>query len=292
MIGYSEKELIGMHISRVDTAPGIIGINDRIKKIIDFGYDRFETVHRCKQGQTIDVEISVAADIDSQQFFVFVRDVTERKQTQETRLVLERQLQRSQKMQALGQLTGGIAHDFNNILTSIVGYSNLALTRFVPDKKSKLAEYLNEVTNASERARQLIEKMLTFARTERSINVDAIDPTVIIKEVISMIKPSIPSRIQLISQLESKMNIQIDESDLNQVLVNLVINARDAISGSGNINIHSYEINIRDTVFSADQRQIPAGEYLAIEVTDTGHGISPAHMPHLFEPFFSTKRSR
>lgn len=289
LTGYSDSELVGMHISKIDSASEIREINTRIKKIIDCGYDRFETVHRHKEGQSIDVEIAVAADKESQHFFVFVRDITEKKKTHETTLALERQLQRSQKMQALGQLTGGIAHDFNNILTSILGYSNLALTRFVPDKQSKLASYLNEVTKASERARQVIEKLLTFARTERSVKINTIDPKVIIEEVISMIKPSIPSRIQLISQIESHSNIQIDEGELNQILVNLVINSRDAISGIGKICIRSYEIDIKEPIYSVDQQLIPENRFLALEVSDTGHGISSEHMPHLFEPFFTTK---
>jgi len=289
MLGYTESELIGMHITQLSAVSESREINARIGKFADVVHDQFETKLRHKGERTVDVEISVATDSDTQQIFVFVRDITERKQTQQTRRALERQLLQAQKMQALGQLTGGIAHDFNNILTSVVGYSNLALTRFVPDKQSKLASYLKEVIKASERARQLIEKMLTFARTERNANVSTIQPSVIIKDVISMMQPSIPSNIQLIAEINSQSQIQIDEGELNQVLVNLVINARDAISGSGKITISTRAIEISGQEYSVDQQLILAGHYLSVEIFDTGQGIAPEHMPHLFEPFFTTK---
>ncbi len=202
---------------------------------------------------------------------------------------LERQLQHSQKIQALGQLTSGIAHDFNNILSSILGYTNLAISRFVPDKQSKLASYLKEVVQASERARQLIDKMLAFARTERQNSTHTARPSAVIEEVISMLRPSFPSSIQILTNIECDPTVNIDAGELNQVLVNLVINAKDAISDQGKISVRLHEVNLNVKTCAADQSDIPAGKYVALDVIDTGHGISPEHLPHLFEPFFTTK---
>jgi len=207
---------------------------------------------------------------------------------------LERQLQQSQKVQALGQLTGGIAHDFNNILAAILGYSNLALDRHVADKDSKLAKYLREIISASERARDLVAKMLTFTRTKPSEDASLIEPSIVVEEVISMMAHSIPSSIELALQVDDKSPVMMDAGELNQVIVNLVINARDAIQartqaqGHGRIDILLHRVRIFNEISLTSQRRF-SGEFLAIEVSDTGTGISPEALPRLFDPFFTTK---
>jgi len=216
------------------------------------------------------------------------RSRLEFEQSERAKADLERQLQQSQKSQALGQLTGGIAHDFNNILASVLGYSNLALDRYVLDKESKLARYLREIISASERARDLVAKMLTFARTQPNENATFISPAAVVREVESMMMHSIPSSILLQTTTEETGPILIGDGELNQALINLIINARDAINGQGTIDMRLRKVNITDKISLVTQQRF-SGSFVSIEVSDTGSGITPDILPRLFDPFFTTK---
>ncbi|QTN28976.1 PAS domain S-box protein [Rhodoferax sp. AJA081-3] len=288
MSGYSTQELLGMRVHDLKLADEQDDIHARMLKVKQLGQDRFQSQHRKKDGSALYVEVSVNYDLATDNFFVFVRDRTEYELSAATKQDLERQLQHAQKMQALGQLTGGIAHDFNNILASILGYSNLALSRFVPDKESKLAKYLQEIVLASERARDLIAKMLTFTRTQPSGTLKAITPSLVVKEVVAMLRPSIPSSIQLRCNVESDQAIRMDAGELNQVLVNLIINARDAITEQGLIDIRVRKVRIKDALCAISHQRL-SGEYLAIQVADNGCGISAENLSSVFNPFFTTK---
>jgi PAS domain S-box-containing protein len=288
MSGYSADELRGMHVSQLDVSEDAHSVRQRLDKIARLGRDQFESRHRHKDGHVYAVEISATWDPESHSYFVFTRDRSEREQSAAAQLDLERQLQHSQKVLALGQLTGGIAHDFNNILAAILGYSNLALERFVPDKQSKLASYLREVITASERARDLIAKMLSFTRTQPSAGVDVVSPADVIREVVAMLRPSIPSSIELRCQIDSAQSIRMDPGELNQVLVNLIINARDAVGDHGAIDVHLHTV-LLDGDICATSHQRLSGRYLALDVSDSGSGISPEHLSRVFDPFFTTK---
>lgn len=288
MSGYTVEELLRMNMNRLEAVEFTDEVPARMKTIIQQGRGQFESRHLHKQGHEFAVDVSATYDPESQQFFVFFRDRSERVQSAAVKQDLERQLQQSQKMQALGQLTGGIAHDFNNILAAILGYSNLALDRFVPDKQGKLAIYLREVISASERARDLIAKMLTFTRTQPCANAGAISPAAVVQEVAAMMRPSIPASIQLRIRIEDNLPICMDAGELNQILVNLVINARDAIDVHGKIDIHTHRVQINGQICAACQQRF-SGNYLAIEVSDTGSGIPQENMSRLFDPFYTTK---
>ena len=288
MSGYTMAELLTMNISQLRTAEKQCETQAHIDKITWLGSDQYETRHRHKQGHEFAVDISATYDPQSKHMFVFARDRSERVQAAAVRQDLERQLQQAQKMQALGQLTGGIAHDFNNILAAILGYSNLALDRFAPDKQGKLASYLREVITASERARDLVAKMLTFTRTQSNVHVGVISPAAVIEEVLAMMRPSIPSSIQLTRRIENPLHIRMDAGELNQVLINLIINARDAINGCGTIEIRLHQVEIHDQICASCQQRL-SGTYLALEVSDNGSGIAPEHLTRMFDPFFTTK---
>lgn len=288
MSGYTAEELLTMNISHLEAAELPEVVKMHMQEIIRLGHDQFDTRHRHKRGHEFAVEISATYDPESKHFFIFSRDRSEREQSAAVKQDLERQLQRSQKMQALGQLTGGIAHDFNNILAAILGYSNLALDRFAPDKQGKLAGYLREVITASERARDLIAKMLTFTRTQPGPNIGVISPATVVEEVVAMVLPSITSGIELKSRIDGKSHIRMDAGELSQVLVNLIINARDAIDGHGMIDIRLQQVEIDGQICAASHQRL-SGSFLALEVSDNGCGIAPEHMSRLFDPFFTTK---
>lgn len=288
MSGYTAAELTGMHISQLEAVDDEQALEQRRQKLLALGRDQFRSRHRHRDGHTYAVEISITWDPQARNFYVFTRDRSEHERAQAVQQELERQLQQAQKVQALGQLTGGIAHDFNNILAAILGYSNLALDRFVPDKQSKLASYLREVIKASERARDLIAKMLSFTRTQPNARATLIAPADVVREAVAMMRPSIPASIELRTRIDSQQPIRIDAGELNQVLVNLIINARDAVGEHGLIDIRLHTVQVDGALCALSQQRL-SGRYLALDVSDNGSGIAPEHLPRLFDPFFTTK---
>ncbi len=288
MSGYTTAELLTMRVQdlKIDD-DGHIGLK-RVNEIRELGYGRYKSRHRRKDGGELIVEVSVTYDAQTNHVYAFIRDLTEQEHAFASRQELERQLQHAQKMQALGQLTGGIAHDFNNILASILGYSNLALSRFASDAEPKLTKYLKEIVSASERARDLILKMLAFTRTTPATAASLISPAAVVREVEEMLRPSIPTSVQMRCLIESEQSVRIEAGDLNQILVNLVINARDAISGQGLIVIRVRNVNLDDEVCAIGKQRLH-GDFLAVEVSDNGMGISPENLASVFNPFFTTK---
>ncbi|MBU1665438.1 MAG: PAS domain S-box protein, partial [Gammaproteobacteria bacterium] len=216
-------------------------------------------------------------------------DITENKALQQEQERLQAQLQQAQKMEALGQLTGGIAHDFNNILSAVLGFTKLALRRHVPDPNSELAEYLREVVTAGERARDLVARMLTFSRSQPGRLAQPLAAQPLIREALKMLTATIPAGIRIDAQIDSKApDIAIDPVDLHQILINLVINARDTLDGKGNISVSLAPRRLEQQVCFACHEKF-SGDYVALRVADDGQGIAAETLPHIFEPFFTTK---
>ncbi len=227
-------------------------------------------------------EARLASLGDSGDVIVLVRDIVERQK-------LEQQLLQAQKMEVLGQLTGGIAHDFNNILAAILGYSNLALERCVTDPSDKLARYLGEVISASERARDLIAKMLAYSRTS-SVSVSApLDMIPEVEKAVAMLSAAIPAGIEVITHIEPYIPlVRINPIDLQQVLINLAVNARDAIGEQGRIDITLERAKISYQACAICHKFID-GDYVVLEVKDSGCGIPADIEQRIFDPFFTTK---
>ncbi|MBD3671417.1 MAG: response regulator [Gammaproteobacteria bacterium] len=216
------------------------------------------------------------------------QDISLQKQGDIERENLQLQLQHAQKMEAIGQLTGGIAHDFNNILASIIGYTELALDRFADEGSGKLHAYLKEVHLAGMRAKDLIAQMLAFSRSKQGEYI-ALSTTPLIKETIKLLRPTIPASINMqFSQTSEVHKIQADPIQLQQVLMNLCINARDAISTHGTITISVDEQDVNNEICNSCH-QSHSGHYLVLSVKDTGSGIPPDVIDRIFEPFLTTK---
>ncbi|HEC15876.1 MAG TPA: response regulator [Sedimenticola sp.] len=215
---------------------------------------------------------------------------------------LQRQLQQAQKMEAIGQLTGGIAHDFNNILASILGFTGLALERHVGEKDTELREYLSEVYHAGERARDLIAQMLAFSRgTTTEPRRMTLQP--LVKEAAKMLRATLPSTIELSTEFDKDAPaVVLDPVQLYQVVMNLCINARDALEGKGRVDIRVRRMHAigrgkrhgqtnagAHDICNSCHAGIAAGEYVELSVRDSGSGMSKDQLSRIFQPFFTTK---
>ena len=219
------------------------------------------------------------------------QDISDRREAAQQRERLEHQLQQAQKMDALGKLTGGIAHDFNNILASILGFTSLAQAQVAASGTAgRMGEYLDAVTAAGERARELVSKMLAFSRNAPREDLHEVDPAPLLAEVARMMESIIPSSIELALVLPpAPVAALLDPSDLHQLLVNLIVNARDALGEQhGRVTVTLKAPHLVRGVCSACHVETD-GHYLEIEVADSGTGIDPAILSRIFDPFFTTK---
>src|SRR6266513_1047836 len=207
------------------------------------------------------------------------RDVTEQRQ-------LEEQFRQSQKMEAVGQLAGGIAHDFNNLLTAILGNSQLLL-RDLPPGDAKRGD-VEEIRKASERAASLTRQLLAYNRRQM-LQPEILDLNVVVADMDRMLRRLIGEHIALGTALAPDLGrVRADPNQLEQVLVNLAGNARDAMPGGGKLSIETANVDLDDTFAQAHLGAVP-GPYAMVAVTDTGSGMDATVRAHLFEPFFTTK---
>lgn len=199
---------------------------------------------------------------------------------------LEMQLRQSQKMEAVGTLAGGIAHDFNNLLTGIMGNVELLLRKL--NDSDPIKKDLERVQKSAERAAELTAQLLAFGR-RRMEQPKPSNLNLSIDETFEFFRRTVDPRIEIISQKEPELwVVKADTGQMNQVLMNLMVNARDAMGDSGRVTIQSENVNVTEE-HAREIRGAKAGEYVCITVTDTGSGIESEHIERIFEPFFSTK---
>ncbi len=216
----------------------------------------------------------------------FKKEIAERIQAEETKQKLERALLQGQKLQAMGTLAGGIAHDFNNILYAIMGYAELAREDVSQD--SLIHKNLGKVLEACKRGQELVARILSFSRRQHhDFKPICIKET--IEGVLSLLKPTIPASVAIQSQYMSEdSTILGNQTQLHQVIVNLINNAVDAMDGEGSVKINLSRIASSDRIFGQFPNVIK-GMYCKIQLTDTGHGMDQMTMERMFEPFFTTK---
>jgi len=251
---------------------------------------RVELVAMRADGSELPVElaIDVAQGPEGRIFVGYLRDITERKAAEEQRLRLETQLRQAQKMEAIGQLTGGIAHDFNNILTGVMGYLSMAQDRVKGYRDAKLDKYLSRAERSGQRAKELIQQMLTFSRGQRG-EARSLQLAPVLREAVRLLGSSLPSSVEIRTDLAADCPcVLVDPLHVEQVLMNLCINARDAMQGKGTLKITLRSASCRGCVCASCHQPV-GGAFVELAVQDSGSGIAPQVLERVFEPFFSTK---
>ena len=291
--GYEYEEMLGLGVDDLSSGVPPYTLQEALKYItrVKAGRpQRLEWHRRNKDGSLHwdEVLLQRATIGGVERLIAFTRDITQRKEAEAARGQLEAQLRQAQKMEAIGHLTGGIAHDFNNILTGVMGYIMLAQERVAEHDDIKLARYLERAQRSGQRARDLIQQMLTFSRGQRG-EPRPFHLSPLIRETVKLLGATLPSSIEIDTRLDTQAcAAMLDPVQVEQVLMNLCINARDAMQGCGHIEVR-LGITQAEATTCASCRKPISGTFLELEVGDTGPGIVPEVLERMFEPFFSTK---
>jgi two-component system, cell cycle sensor histidine kinase and response regulator CckA len=287
-LGYTREEFGSLRISDIDLLEGPEEAKAHIQKIRNIGHDEFETVHRTKHGERRNVHVKAQYILVGGKpvYHCIWRDITEHKRAEAEKEKLQAQLLQAMKMEAVGHLAGGVAHDFNNLLTVIMGYSELLLQEV--GKESPMHGQVEEIKRAGERAASLTQQLLAFSRKQ------IIEPKVVhldhlVAEMHKMLGRLIGENIELQAITGKSLgSVKVDPGQFQQILMNLAVNARDAMPDGGKIVIETANVDL-DEGYCGLHPYVKPGRFVKLSVSDTGHGMSEEVKAHIFEPFFTTK---
>ncbi len=280
-LGYSRKELLTMSIGDIVPDGQAATWPDHWNELKEKGSSTFESRHRAKDGRIFPVEVSHNyLQFDGYEYVcAFVRDITHRKQT-------DAQLQQAQKMEAVGQLTSGIAHDFNNLLTIVIG--NLQILEEDLQQDERFSDSIKAALEAGLRGADLTRRLLAFSRQQLLVP-KVMDINGLVRGIEPLLKRTLGEEIYFNTMLAGDLWLtRVDPSQLENALINLGINARDAMVKSGKLTIETSNVTLDET-YTSQEAEVAPGEYVLLRVSDNGTGISKDALPHVFEPFFSTK---
>jgi len=292
MLGYTEEELA--RLTYLDLTPEKWhACNKDIlsNQVLLQGYSAvYEKEYQRKDGSVLPVELRtyLVRDDSGQEegMWAIVRDISERKRAERSKKELEDQLHQAQKMESIGRLAGGVAHDYNNMLSVILGYAQIALTKTEPT--SSVHRYLQNIFDAAERSANITRQLLAFAR-KQTIAPQVLDLNGAVAGMMKMLKRLIGEDISLQWLPDPNLwPVKIDPTQVDQLLANLCVNARDAISGVGTITIETAMKTV-DAAWLASHPEAVAGEYVRLAVSDDGCGMGKEILDKIFEPFFTTK---
>jgi len=293
--GYAEAELLGADPSIFKSGETTQDEYATLWQTVLSGQIwRGELSNRRRDGRLIREAVSVSPVRDEngelRHFVALKEDITQLREEERRRHELFERVARLERMELVATLAGGIAHDFNNVLVAILGYSELAATQLKLDGRlPRVTGYIDEIRIAGERARELIQQLLTFSRggvvQPRLTHLDEIG-----REAASLLRATLPDTVAVVADIDPLLPpLSVDPAHVHQIMMNLLINARDAVNGTGTIRLSARRVAF-DRAQSCDScRREFAGKYLIITVSDDGVGIAPECRERLFEPFFTTK---
>jgi PAS domain S-box-containing protein len=294
--GYRLEELLGKSLQGVVTPESYkyamailqraVAENSDLMEIQPWEFEGFK-----KDGTKVLLEVRARLILEGGNITgiqAIARDITERKQAEEEKAFLQEQLRQSQKMEAIGRLAGGIAHDFNNLLTIIGGYSALSLLEL--KEGDPLKGNIRAVQKATERAANLTRQLLAFSRRQ-AMEMKVLDLNATLRDMDKMLRRVIGEDIKLVIHLAEDLGrAKTDPGQIEQVIMNLVVNARDAMPDGGRLTIETANVEL-DEVYAHGHVGIKPGRYLMLSVSDTGAGMTRELKERVFEPFFTTKET-
>ena len=284
MLGYAPEELLGQHWTKVTAPEHYARVRAADERRARGQSDRYELDLVRKDGQRITVSVMGSPRFEGGQFvgtLAVFEDVTERKR-------LEEQLQQAVKMEAIGRLAGGVAHDFNNILTAIGGYAHLLRDSLGKDDPRR--QDAQEILAATDRAASLTRQLLAFSRRQM-LRPEVLNLNTVVAEMEKLLRRLIGEDIALVTVLAPDLGpVEADRSQVEQVILNLAVNAREAMPRGGTLTIETANVFL-DKTYARRHLEVKPGPYVLLAVTDTGVGMDAEILSHLFEPFFTTKET-
>jgi PAS domain S-box-containing protein len=283
--GYTREEVIGKNPRILKSGEHPPEFYKQFWGVLTSGKEwRGELQNKRRDGELYWENASISPIKDTEgvitHFLGVKEDITEKKR-------LEKHLIQAQKMEAIGNLAGGVAHDFNNLLTVIIGYSDFLLTKL--DKQDQTNKFVGEIKKAGQRAASLTHQLLAFSRRQ-VLQPKVIDLNTVVADIEQMLKRLIGEDIELITDCEPELDpVNADQGQMEQVLMNFVINARDAMAGGGRITVKTENVTI-DKSYCKTYSYGRPGRFVCLAVHDTGIGMDKETISHIFEPFFTTKK--
>jgi two-component system, cell cycle sensor histidine kinase and response regulator CckA len=300
IFGFSREEVINMPSAATDEPDLTAGFKlwlssqartELFNSFHEQGYVKNLEVIWCtkKREQRIGLYSAEVISIGAEPCIIYVwHDITERKQAETHRLELEERLRLAHKMESIGLLAGGIAHDFNNLLTPILGYSEILLARIEADNPNRKA--LQQIREASERAAKLVQQLLAFSR-KQMLELKQVDIGDVVNRFEQILRSSIREDIQIKCHLTSNLGVVLaDTGQIEQVLMNLAVNAQDSMPNGGILTIETQNVML-DESYVTMHPEASTGPHVALIISDSGTGINKEALDHIFEPFFTTKES-
>ena len=290
VLGYGLPELVGMNFRELVHAEDLGPMSDVIARSLAGESGLYPARIRHRDGRWVVLEGIPAAIRDAQGRVELIlgiaRDVTERRRADEERTHLEEQLRQAQKMESIGRLAGGIAHDFNNLLTAIGGYAELSLLDL--DEPESVRENIEQIARASNRAASLTSQLLAYSR-KQVLHPRLLDLNVVVEAMATMLRRMLGEHIVLSTELEPGAGrVLADPTQIEQVLLNLAVNARDAMPAGGTLALRTASLELAEDA-EPRHRDVQPGSYVTLSVADSGPGIEPEVAERIFEPFFTTK---
>jgi PAS domain S-box-containing protein len=290
--GYTATEAMGQNLVDIIIPPNMRDeVRGAIKQMFETGksHPPAELWLMRKDGSLTPVYSNhTVIDIPGQgkELFCIDIDLTERKRAEALQAQLEEQLRQAQKMETIGRLAGGVAHDFNNMLTAILGFAELLLSRFEVDEGGH--KYVEQIKKAAERAASLTQQLLAFSR-KQMLQPKVFNLNTLVINIENMLHRLIGEDIELVLLLDPHLGqVEADPAQIDQVLMNLAVNARDAMPDGGKLVIETKNAYL-DEDYARQYMEVKPGPYVMLAVTDTGIGMDKETQAHLFEPFFTTK---